>query len=81
MEELPSYFKIFSDDKDLDISIETSKISDKIVRSFYKFSRKSGGKQKKWPLFWNGHQIFEKNIQNLKLAERAQFQIDFQNML
>ena len=29
------------------ISIGTSKISDKIGRSFHKFSRKSGGKRKK----------------------------------
>ena len=63
------------------IRIGTLKISHKIVSSFHSFSRKSGGKLKKWSLNWNGHKIFGKNIQSVKLRKCVQFEMDFENML
>ena len=61
--------------------IERLEISHKIGTSFHKFSRKSGGKWKKWTLNWNGHEIFEKKIQIVKLRKRVQFELYFENLL
>ena len=56
------------------ITTGTLKISHETGRSIYKFSCKSGGKQKMWTLNWNSQQIFEKSIQSVKFGKRAQFE-------
>ena len=43
----------------------------------YKFYCKSGEKQKKWPLNWNGHQIFERNVQSVKVTKVTKTAVPF----
>ena len=51
------------------------KTINKVIRSFHKFSPKSGGKQKKWLLNWKGNEILEKNIQCVKVGKCTQLEI------